>query len=76
MLPELYFQKVKKDEQPEKLKHSLAGFLIVSFMYFLGYGRVAVVLLTLHYVKEFISHAIELVDIFDRDEKFVKCEYF
>ncbi len=75
MLPELYFQKVKKDEQPEKMKHAVAGFLIISFFYFFGYRRVAIVLLTLHYVSEFVSHAVELVDIFDKDEKYVKCEY-
>lgn len=76
MLPELYFQKVKKDEQPEKMKHALAGFFVVSFLYFFGYRRIAIVLLTLHYVSEFVSHAVELVDIFDKDEKYVKCEYF
>lgn len=36
MLPELYFQKVKKDEQKAKVEHALGGFFLIATAYFLG----------------------------------------
>lgn len=33
MLPELYFQKVKKEEQKDKIRHALAGLLFIAFGY-------------------------------------------
>lgn len=74
MLPELYFQKVKKDEQLAKMKHSIAGTVIIGFFYFFAYRRIAVVLLTLHYFSEFVAHTFGLLEVFDKDEKYVKCE--
>lgn len=74
MLPELYFQKVKKDEQLAKVKHSLAGTVIIGFFYFFAYRRIAIVLLTLHYFSEFVAHTFGLLEVFDKDEKYVKCE--
>jgi translocating chain-associated membrane protein 1 len=75
MLPELYFQKVKKDEQPAKMQHSIAGTLVIGFFYFLGYRRIAIVLLTLHYFSEFVAHTFSLLEVFDKDEKYVKCKF-
>lgn len=72
MLPELYFQKVKKDEQKPKIQHALGGFFLIATAYFLGFQRIALVLLTLHYFCEFIGHAFQLVNIFDKDEKFTR----
>uniref|UniRef100_T1D460 Protein transporter of the tram translocating chain-associating membrane superfamily n=1 Tax=Psorophora albipes TaxID=869069 RepID=T1D460_9DIPT len=72
MLPELYFQKVKKDEQKPKIQHALGGFFLIATAYFLGFQRIALVLLTLHYFCEFIGHAFQLVNIFDKEEKFVR----
>lgn len=36
MLPELYFQKVKKDEQRAKIEHALGGFFLIATAYFMG----------------------------------------
>ncbi|XP_055593866.1 translocating chain-associated membrane protein 1 [Uranotaenia lowii] len=72
MLPELYFQKVKKDEQKPKIQHALGGFFLIGAAYFLGFQRIALVLLTLHYFCEFVAHAFQLVDILDKEEKFVR----
>uniref|UniRef100_A0A8D8D872 Translocating chain-associated membrane protein 1-like 1 n=1 Tax=Culex pipiens TaxID=7175 RepID=A0A8D8D872_CULPI len=72
MLPELYFQKVKKDEQRAKIEHALGGFFLIATAYFMGFQRIALVLLTLHYFCEFIGHAFQLVNIFDKEEKFVR----
>ncbi|XP_053671971.1 translocating chain-associated membrane protein 1 [Anopheles nili] len=72
MLPELYFQKVKKDEQKPKIQHAVAGLFIIGVAYFLGFQRIALVLLTIHYFCECVSHAFQLVDIVDKEEKFTK----
>jgi len=70
MLPELYFQKVKKEDQQSKIIHSICSFSFIALAYFLNFQRISLVLLTLHYASEVISHAFQLVEIFDRDEKF------
>lgn len=74
MLPELYFQKVKKDEQSAKMQHSVAGLAIIGFFYFFAYRRIAIVLLTLHYFSEFVAHTFGLLEVFDKEEKYVKCK--
>lgn len=75
MLPELYFQKVKKDEQPAKVQHSIAGSVIIGFFYFFAYRRIAIVLLTLHYFSEFVAHTFGLLEVFDKEEKYAKCKF-
>lgn len=75
MLPELYFQKIKNEEQLPKIQHSIAGTLIIGFFYFLAYRRIAIVLLTLHYFSEFVAHTFGLLEVFDKDEKYAKCEF-
>lgn len=76
MLPELYFQKIKKDEQPPKMQHSIAGTAIIGFFYFFGYRRIAIVLLTLHYFSEFVAHTFGLLEVFDKEEKYAKFRVF
>jgi translocating chain-associated membrane protein 1 len=72
MLPELYFQKVKREDQQPKIIQSIVSFSFVALAYYLNFHRIALVLLTLHYLSEVISHVFVLIDIFDRDDKFVK----
>uniref|UniRef100_A0A1L8DUN4 Translocating chain-associated membrane protein n=1 Tax=Nyssomyia neivai TaxID=330878 RepID=A0A1L8DUN4_9DIPT len=69
MLPELYFQKVKKEEQKDKIRHALFGLLVISFGYIFNFQRVAIVLLTLHYFSEAITHLVQVMEIFDKNEK-------
>lgn len=76
MLPELYFQKVKKDEQLPKMQHSIAGILIIGFFYFFAYRRIAIVLLTLNYFSEFVAHTFGLIEVLDKDEKYVRFRVF
>lgn len=71
MLPELYFQKVKKEDQQPKIVQSIVSFSFVALAYYLNFHRIGLVLLTLHYLSEVISHVFVLIDIFDRDDKFV-----
>lgn len=76
MLPELYFQKVKRDEQKPRIQHAIGGLFIIGTAYFLGFQRIALVLLTLHYFCECVSHSFQLVNIFDKEEKFTKLRLF
>lgn len=52
-------------------------FLINShtFSFHRSFQRIALVLLTLHYFSEFFSHAFQLVEIFDREDKMAKCKW-
>lgn len=75
MLPELYFQKIKREDQQPKIIHSIIGFSIIAIAYILGFQRVSVVLLSLHYFSEFLSHTFLLIDIFDREEKLSKLRF-
>lgn len=72
MLPEIYFQRVKKEDQQPKIIHAICSFSFIALAYFLSYQRIALVLLTLHYLSEIVSHIFMLIGIFDRDEKLVK----
>lgn len=72
MLPEIYFQRVKKEDQQPKIIHSICSFSFVGLAYFLNFQRIALVLLTLHYLGEIIAHIFVLIGIFDKDEKFAK----
>lgn len=76
MLPELYFQKIKKEEQQPKILHAICGFLAIAMAYFMHFHRIALVLLTLHYFSEIISHAFQLFGIFDREEKYSSWHIF
>lgn len=71
MLPELYFQKVKKEDQQPKIIQSIVSFSFVALAYYLNFHRIGLVLLTLHYLSEVISHVFVLIEIFDRDDKYV-----
>ncbi|XP_055684715.1 translocating chain-associated membrane protein 1 [Lutzomyia longipalpis] len=69
MLPELYFQKVKKEEQKEKIRHALFGLLLIAYGYIFNFQRISIVLLTLHYFSEANTHFVQLLEIFDKHEK-------
>lgn len=74
ILPELYFQKVKKEDHQPKIIHSICSFSFIALAYFFNFQRIGLALLTLHYTSEVISHIVQLVDIFDRDEKFANLQ--
>ncbi|KAL5286225.1 TRAM1 family protein [Megaselia abdita] len=76
MLPELYFQRIKKEDQQPKIIHAVCGFSVVALAYFLGFQRIALVLITLHYLSQAISYAFQLISVFDRDEKYASLRLF
>ncbi|CAG5127943.1 unnamed protein product [Candidula unifasciata] len=54
--PELYLQKVRKEEIFGRLQYTTLYLIIISAAYFLNFTRVALCVLVLHYVVEFIYH--------------------
>lgn len=71
-LPELYFQRVKKEEWANKALQSLASFALIAVPYVLNFNRLLVFLLVLHHVAEFVYHGSQLLQTIDKDEKFIK----
>ncbi|CAG9770663.1 unnamed protein product [Ceutorhynchus assimilis] len=71
-LPELYFQRVKKEEWFNKAVQSLASLVLVAIPYVLNFNRLLVFLLVLHHVAEWAFHFAQLLQTVDKDEKFSK----
>ncbi|KAF5296204.1 hypothetical protein FQA39_LY12658 [Lamprigera yunnana] len=71
-VPELYFQRVKKEEYISKITHSLASLVLIAIPYFLNFNRLLVCLLVLHYISEFTCHFCQVLQTVDKDEKYAK----
>ncbi|XP_044759622.1 translocating chain-associated membrane protein 1 [Coccinella septempunctata] len=71
-LPELYFQRVKREEYLGKAAYSVAGLVLVSIPYFMRFNRLLVCLLVLHHISELIFHVSQLIQTVDKDEKLTK----
>ncbi|XP_023015157.1 translocating chain-associated membrane protein 1 [Leptinotarsa decemlineata] len=71
-IPELYFQKTKKEEYASKATQSIAGILLIFIPYFLSFNRLLVCLLVLHHVSEIFNHASQLIQTVDKEEKFTR----
>ncbi|GFO03988.1 translocating chain-associated membrane protein 1-like [Plakobranchus ocellatus] len=54
--PELYFQKVRKEEIPSRVQYTALYLSLIAAAYFLNFNRVALCLLVLHYTAEFLYH--------------------
>ncbi|XP_017786018.1 PREDICTED: translocating chain-associated membrane protein 1, partial [Nicrophorus vespilloides] len=71
-IPELYFQRTKKEEYVGKAAQSLAALVIIAIPYFLNFNRLLVCLLVQHFSSELMIHIAQLVQTVDKDEKFSK----
>ncbi|CAH1372630.1 hypothetical protein MTP99_014106 [Tenebrio molitor] len=71
-LPELYFQRVKREEYSSKALQSVATLILVAIPYFLNFNRLLVCLLVLHHMSELFYHIAQLIQTIDKDEKFSK----
>ncbi|RUS80543.1 hypothetical protein EGW08_011683 [Elysia chlorotica] len=54
--PELYFQKVRKEEISDRVQYTTMYLSLIAAAYFLNFNRVALCLLVLHYTTEFLYH--------------------
>jgi len=59
--PELYFQKIKKDEVWPRLQYITMYLVFIAVGYVLNLSRLALLLLVLHYTVEMIFHASRLL---------------
>jgi len=71
-LPELYFQRTKKEEYLSKAAHSIASLVLIAVPYFLNFNRLLICLLVLHYFSELIHHICQLIQTMDKEENFAK----
>jgi len=61
IFPELYFQKVKKEDMPARIQYSILYLLFIGGAYFFSYTRVALCLLVLQYFTEAVFHTSRLL---------------
>lgn len=59
--PELYFQKVKRDDMPPRITYTTIYLLSVTAAYALNLTRLGLSLLVLHYSVEFVHHIARLL---------------
>ena len=64
--PELYFQKVKKEDIPSRVTYSTIYLVAVLAAYVTNFTRLALCLLVLHYLAETVFHTARLLHFADR----------
>ncbi|GAB1859424.1 Translocating chain-associated membrane protein [Camponotus japonicus] len=73
--PELYFQRIKKEDIPQRILHATIGLFFTSAAYFFNFQQLAVILLTLHYVGDALLHGARLVHFISQKEKRTKLSF-
>ncbi|XP_013909453.1 PREDICTED: translocating chain-associated membrane protein 2 [Thamnophis sirtalis] len=68
-LPELYFQKVRKEEIPRQLQYITLYLVHISGAYLLNLTRLGLILLLLQYVAEFLFHMARLFYFTDENNE-------
>lgn len=59
--PELYFQKLKKEEIPARIQYAALYLIFIGAVYLLNFTRVGLCILVLHYLVEMVFHASRLL---------------
>lgn len=67
-IPELYFQRIKREEWSGRIRHAAVAFAFVGLAYGFKFQRVGVSLIVLHSLAEFVAHCNRLNNIL-RGEK-------
>ncbi|XP_012284651.1 translocating chain-associated membrane protein 1 [Orussus abietinus] len=73
--PELYFQRVKREEMSSRIIHATIGLTFTLLAYFLNFQHVGVILLVLHYVGDALQHAARVTHFVDQREKATKVAF-
>lgn len=68
IFPELYFQKVKREEMPPRIQYASLYLLFIGSAYLFSYTRVALCLLVLQYFTEAVFHASRLLSYTEKTE--------
>merc|ERR550517_1612412 len=61
IFPELYFQKVKKEEMPAKIQYAVLYLAFIGASYVLRFTRLSLVLLVVHYLAEVVFHTCRIL---------------
>merc|ERR1711910_88098 len=61
IFPELYFQKMKKEEMPAKTQYAVLYLAFIGASYVLRFTRLSLVLLVIHYLAEAVFHLCRLL---------------
>ncbi|KAG7199486.1 hypothetical protein KM043_014108 [Ampulex compressa] len=73
--PELYFQRVKKEDIPLRMVHATTGLFFTFAAYFFNFQQVGVMLLVLHYIADALQHGARLVHFTSKTEKATKLSF-
>ncbi|XP_037081809.1 translocating chain-associated membrane protein 1-like isoform X1 [Pollicipes pollicipes] len=66
--PELYFQKVRKEDWANRIQYATLYLIFITAAYVTNMTRVALVLLVIHYTVEAVVHASRLLHFADKTE--------
>lgn len=66
--PELYFQKVKKDEIQGRVQYTVLYLIFITAAYVLNFNRIALCLMVLHCTVESVFHLARLIYFADKVE--------
>lgn len=66
--PELYFQKVKKDEIQGRVQYTVLYLVFITAAYVLNFNRIAICLMVLHCAVETVFHLARLIYFADKVE--------
>jgi len=65
--PELYFQKVKREDVPSRVTYATIYLVAIAAAYILSFTRLALCLLVLHYISETVFHVARLLRFADKN---------
>lgn len=68
IFPELYFQKVKREDMPARIQYAVLYLLFIGGAYLFSYTRVALCLLVLQYFTEAVFHTSRLLSYAEKPE--------
>jgi len=68
IFPELYFQKVKREDMPARIQYAVLYLLFIGGAYLFSYTRVALCLLVLQYFTEAVFHTSRLLSYAEKSE--------
>lgn len=64
--PELYFQKIKREDMPARVTYATIYLVTIAAAYVMNFTRLALCLLVLHYVSETLFHVARLLYFADK----------
>ncbi|KAK4004409.1 translocating chain-associated membrane protein 1 [Daphnia magna] len=64
--PELYFQKVKREDMPARITYATIYLVTIAAAYAMNFTRLALCLLVLHYAAETVFHVARLIHFADK----------